>query len=82
MMKQKISSIFEKNIYIDSKSFKALSPKMKDAVKDIFEKIDEGTDNIIKEFEGAVDKVAEYYNINTKQFYDYFDKELEAQLGE
>jgi hypothetical protein len=55
---------------------------MKDAVKEIFESIKDNTDDIIKCFEGAVDKVAEKYNINTKLFDDYFDKELEEQLGD
>ena len=31
-------------------------------------------------FEGAVDKAAEFHNINTNILYDYFDKELEEQL--
>ena len=72
----------EKDLYIDSDSFKSLSPKMKDAVREIFESIKESTDDIIKSFEGAVDKVAEKYNINTKLFDDYFDREIEEQLGE
>ena len=55
---------------------------MKDAVKDIYERIQKETGDIIKEFEGAVDKAAEFHNINTKILYDYFDKELEEQLGE
>jgi len=55
---------------------------MKDAVKEIFESIKDNTDDIIKSFEGAVDKAAEHYNINTKALYDYFDRELEEQLGE
>ena len=55
---------------------------MKDAVREIFESIKESTDDIIKSFEGAVNKVAEKYNINTKLFDDYFDREIEEQLGE
>tara|TARA_Y100001935_G_scaffold135338_1_gene111964 strand:- start:297 stop:464 length:168 start_codon:yes stop_codon:yes gene_type:complete len=55
---------------------------MKDAIKEIFESIKDSTDDIIKTFEGAVDKVAEKYNINTKIINDYFDKEIEEQLGE
>ena len=82
MTKLKLSNIVEKDLYIDSDSFKSLSPKMKDAVREIFESIKESTDDIIKSFEGAVDKVAEKYNINTKLFDDYFDKEIEEQLGE
>ena len=82
MTKLKLSNIVEKALYIDSESFKSLSPKMKDAVREIFESIKESTDDIIKSFEGAVDKVAEKYNINTKLFDDYFDREIEEQLGE
>ena len=82
MKKLKLSNSVERDLDIDSDSFKALSPKMKDAVKEIFENIKDNTDDIIKTFEGAVDKVAEHYNINTKTLYDYFDRGLEEQLGE
>jgi len=82
MAKLKLSNIVERELYIDSDSFKSLSPLMKDAVKEIFENIKDSTDDIIKTFEGAVDKAAEQYNINTKALYDYFDRELEEQLGE
>tara|TARA_B100000902_G_scaffold265409_1_gene251495 strand:- start:177 stop:425 length:249 start_codon:yes stop_codon:yes gene_type:complete len=82
MAKLKLSNIVERDLYIESDSFKSLSPKMKDAVKDVYEKIQKETGDIIKVFEGAVDKAAEFHNINTKILYDYFDKELEEQLGE
>ena len=82
MAKLKLSNIVERDLYIESDSFKSLSPKMKDAVKDIYERIQKETGDIIKVFEGAVDKAAEFHNINTKVLYDYFDKELEEQLGE
>ena len=82
MAKLKLSNIVERDLYIDSDSFKSLSPKIKDAVKDIYERIEKETGDIIKVFEGAVDKAAEFHNINTKILYDYFDKELEEQLGE
>jgi hypothetical protein len=82
MAKLKLSNIVERDLYIDSDSFRTLSPKMKDAVREVFESIKDNTDDIIKSFEGAVDKVAEKYNINTKLFDDYFDKELEEQLGD
>ena len=82
MAKLKLSNIVERDLYIDSDSFKSLSPLMKDAVKEIFENIKDNTDDIIKTFEGAVDKAAEHYNINTNYLYDYFDRELEEQLGE
>ena len=43
----------------------------------MLQNIDYETSNFIKTFEGAVDKAAEFHNINTKILYDYFDKELE-----
>ena len=81
MAKLKLSNIVERELYIDSDSFKSLSPKMKDAVKDIYERIQKETGDIIKVFEGAVDKAAEFHNINTKILHDYLDKELEEHLG-
>jgi len=82
MTKLKLSNIVERELYTDSNSFKSLSPKVRTAVKDIYERIEKETGDIIKVFEGAVDKAAEFHNINTKILYDYFDKELEEQLGE
>ena len=82
MTKLKLSNIVERDLYVDSDSFKSLSPKVKDAVKDVYEKIQKETGDIIKVFEGAVDKAAEFHHINTNILYDYFDKELEEQLGE
>ena len=55
---------------------------MKEAVRDVFELIEKSTGDIIEKFESAVDKVAEHHNINTKMFYDYFDKEIEEQLND
>ena len=51
MPKLKLSNIVERDLYIDSDSFKSLSPKMKDAVKEIFESIKDNTDDIINTFE-------------------------------
>ena len=57
MAKLKLSNIVERDLYIDSDSFRTLSPKMKDAVREVFESIKDNTDDIIKSFEGAVDKL-------------------------
>mgnify|MGYP001333598650 CR=1 FL=1 len=54
MPKLKLSNIVERELYIDSDSFKSLSPKLKDAVKEIFESIKDNTDDIIKTFEGQI----------------------------
>ena len=76
------SKVVEDSKYLDSKSFSALSPKMKMAVQDTFNLIETQTGNIIKVFENSVDKVAEHSKINKEELYQYFDKEIEEQLGE
>ncbi len=76
------SKVVEDSKYLDSKSFSVLSPKMKMAVQDTFNLIETQTGNIIKVFENSVDKVAEHSKINKEELYQYFDKEIEEQLGE
>ena len=76
------SKVVEDSKYLDSKSFSALSPKMKLAVEDTFNLIERQTGNIIKVFENSVEKVAEHNKINKEELYQYFDKEVEEQLGE
>jgi hypothetical protein len=77
-----VSQIVKKNLEIDSQSFKDLSPLMKEAVSDVFKLIEKETGDIITRFENSVNKVAEFHNINSEKFNDYFDKEILEQLGE
>ena len=77
-----VSRIVKENLQIDTQSYKDLSPLMKEAVSDVFKLIEKETGDIITKFENAVDKVAEFHNINVEQFDEYFDKEILEQLGE
>ena len=77
-----VSQIVKKNLEIDSQSFKDLSPLMKEAVSDVFKLIEKETGDIITRFENAVNKIAEFHNINLEEFDEYFDKEILEQLGE
>ena len=77
-----ISRIVKENLEIESKAFSELSPKMKDAVSDVFKIVEKSNGDIIKRFEGACDKVSQHYNINVIELNDYFDKEVIEQLGE
>jgi len=77
-----VSRVIKENHIIDSKSFKELSPLMREAISDVFKIIDKETGSIIERFENAVEIVAEFHNINKEKFYDYFDREIEEQLGE
>ena len=80
------SKVVEDSKYLDAKSFSALSPKMKLAAEDTFNlierQINKQSGNIIKVFENSVEKVAEHSKINKEELYQYFDKEVEEQLGE
>jgi len=76
----KISNIIKENKLINSKTYNSLSPLMKEAVKDMF-KIIENKGNLMLNIENAVDKIAEFHNINKKELYQYIEKETNEQLG-
>ena len=77
-----VSKIINSNLEINSQSFKDLSPVMKEAVSDIFKLIEKEQGDVIKRFENAVNKIAEFHNINLEEIENYFDKEILEQLGE
>ena len=76
------SKIVEDSKYLDSKSYGDLSPKMKLAVQDTFKLIERTSGDIISKFENSVERVAEARKINKEELYQYFDKEVNEQLGE
>jgi hypothetical protein len=80
-MKHKVSSLVKENRISDSKSYNELTPLMKEAVKDIIKNIDNEQKDIIKSFEGAVEKVVASRNIKQEDLYSYFEKEVNEQLG-
>ena len=80
-MKNKLSNIIKKNKIMDSKSYDELTPKMKEAVKDIYKIIENEQTNILKRFEGAVEKVVASRNIKREDIEKYFNKEVNEQLG-
>jgi len=80
-MKNKVSSLVKENRISDSKSYNELTPLMKEAVKDIIKNIDNEQKDIIKSFEGAVEKVVASRNIKQEDLYSYFEKEINEQLG-
>ena len=75
------SKIVEDTKYLYSKSYGDLSPKLKLAVQDTFNLIERTSGDIITRFESSVDKVAEARKINKEELYQYFDNEVNEQLG-
>jgi len=78
----RVSKIVKNNLDMDSKSYTDLSPKMKEAVSDVFKLIKREQNNVVETFENAVTKVAEFHSINIEEINKYFDKETLEQLGE
>ena len=80
-MKNKVSNLVKETRVMDSKSYNELTPVMKEAVKDVFKIIENEQKDIIKSFEGAVEKVVASRNIKKEDLYRYFEKEVNEQLG-
>jgi hypothetical protein len=80
-MKNKVSNLVKETRVMDSKSYNELTPVMKEAVKEVIKIIENEQKDIIKSFEGAVKKVVASRNIKQEDLYNYFDKEVNEQLG-
>lgn len=80
-MKTRISNIVRETRVMDSKSYNELTPKIKEAVKEIYKIIENEQTDILKKFEGAVEKVIASYNIKKEDLDNYFNKEVNEQLG-
>jgi TRAP-type C4-dicarboxylate transport system substrate-binding protein len=80
-MKTRISNIVRETRVMDSKSYNELTPKIKEAVKEIYKIIENEQTDILKKFEGAVEKVVASYNIKKEDLDNYFNKEVNEQLN-
>ena len=80
-MKTRISNIVKENRVMDSKSYNYLSPKMKEAIKEVYKIIENEQQDVITRFEGAIEKVTASFNINKEDIHKYFYKEINEQLG-
>jgi len=76
----KVSNLFEQKKIVNSKAYNSLTPKMKEAVEEMFKMIN-NKGNIIFNVENAVERVAEIKKINKEELYQYIEKETNEQLG-
>ena len=72
------TSLPEKDEHKKSKEYKKLSPKMKDAVDDIFGKMDSKPQDFLNTFEKTINQVSKKYKVPEKQLMGYFEKEMLA----
>jgi len=81
MMKKNFNQIDlpEKDEHKNTKEYKKLSPKMKEAVDDIFKKMDAKPSDFLNTFEKTIKDTSRKYKVREKELYKYFEKEM---LGE
>ena len=72
------TSLPEKDEHKKSKEYKKLSPKMKDAVDDIFTKMDTKPSDFLNTFEKTINQVSKKYKVPEKELMGYFEKEMLA----
>ena len=66
---------------MDSKSYKELTPVMKEAIKEIYRLIEKEQTDVLKRFDKAIEKVVASRNIKKEDIEKYFDKEIKEQIG-
>ena len=66
----------EKDEHKKSKMYKKLSPKLRDAVDDIFKKMDTKPSDFLNTFEKTIQEVSKKFGVTSKQLMSYFEKEM------
>ena len=79
-MTQKFDTVFtsvaEKDDHKKSKEYSKLSPKMKDAVDEIFKKMDSKPSDFLNTFEKTIREVSKKFKVSDKNLMNYFEKEM------
>ena len=69
-------SLVEKDEHKKSKEYKKLSPKMKDAVDQIFKKMDSKPSDFLNSFEKSIKEVSKKFKVSERELMNYFEKEM------
>ena len=72
---QRVSQLLKPNV-VDTTVFNQLPPKHKEVVNDFFGQVNYDNNDVVKEVEATIDKVALKHNVQTNVVYDYMDKEI------
>ena len=73
------STVVERDEHKKSKQYKRLSPKMKDAVDDLFKKMDAKPSDFLNSFEKTIKQGASKFMVSEPELLKYFEREM---LGE
>ena len=69
-------SVNEKEEHRKSRQYKKLSPKMKDAVDQIFKIMDSKPSDFLNTFEKTIQDVSKKFKVTEKKLMSYFEKEM------
>ena len=72
------SPVIEKDEHKQSRGYKKLSPKMKDAVDDIFKRMDSKPSDFLNTFDKTITAISKKYRVREKELISYFEKEMLA----
>jgi len=70
------STVVEKDEHRKSKLYKKLSPKLKDAVDDIFTQMDSKPSDFLNTFDKTIKDVSKSFKVREKELLNYFEKEM------
>ena len=70
------TSVIEKDEHKKSRQYKKLSPKMKDAVDQIFRIMDSKPSDFLNTFEKTIREVSKKFKVPEKKLMNYFEKEM------
>ena len=72
------STVIEKDEHRKSRQYKKLSPKMKDAIDQIFGIMDSKPSDYLNTFEKTIKDVSKKFKVSEKDLMNYFEKEMLA----
>ena len=70
------STVVEKDEHRKSKLYKKLSPKLKDAVDDIFTQMDAKPSDFLNSFEKTIIDASREFKVKENELLSYFEKEM------
>ena len=73
---QVYNPVLEKDEHKKSKEYKKLSPKMKDAIDQIFGIMDSKPSDFLNSFEKTINDVSKKFKVSEKDLMNYFEKEM------
>ena len=71
-----VQSLPEKDEHKKTREYKKLSPKMKEAVDDIFRIMDAKPSDFLNTFEKTIKDSAKKYRVKEKDLLNYFEREM------